>query len=1398
MKPHPSTRRSARNIRKASITLLALFAALSAGAATYTWDTVSGDGATITAGNGTWDLTGSNLVWNNSGANPNVAWAQTNTTTPLHTAIFAGTDTGSKSILIGTDIAANSLTFNNSGYTLSAAAAQTVRLNGDLTVAAGKSTSIGANTTVTRTTTAAFSILGGGTLNIQGAGARVIGNSNNISIGGGTTINVQTGGNFSGPSQMVVGSTAAGGNLLVNGGTVSAGATGTTASSAQNIVLHNLTTAGSSDLTINSGSVINLGTGRASSGESGLRFGSASSTTAAVFATVNLNGGTLTVARVYEGNAGSGLDSTFNFNGGTLKVTTGAGNAANYLDGLNNAFVKEGGAILDTNGVATTVAQVLQHGGAAPTDGGLTKRGTGTLTLIGNNTFTGTTTVDAGTLSLGRSGGTLLDTAAINVNGGTLDVAQADTVGAVTLTSGTISGAGALTGTSYSLKSGNVSSALAGSGIALTKDTGGTVILGGTQSYTGATNVNAGTLQVTGSLTSAISVGSSGTLSGEGSTTGNLTFASGSSFTFDPTTTGPGQHFISGGTINTTAGSGTKINIGLTSAVTSGTGLVVFEGASINTNGTSDFNLTSRGTLSLTATQLLFDYATGSVVWKGSNPTNPSFWDVNTTTQNFTLGGSDNAFFNGDNVTFDDTASSFNVAIQGPSVTAGAIVFNHSSNNYTVSGGAIAGATSTLTKSGTGTLTLTNNNTLAGNTTISGGTLQLGDGVNAAGTVAGAIINNGALILDHGANNLTLANQISGTGSLTQQGDGVITLTGANSYGSTTISSGSLQIGAGSTSGSLGSGAITNNGALIFNRSDAITVANAITGSGTLSKQGSSSLTLSNTNSYSGSTTVTAGALVVAADGALGTAEGSTTVSPNTSVGLSGGITYSTAETIRGSGVGTTAANVGPLVAVQRGFIQSVSGNNTFAGNIEISAAGTSRIGAQDGASLTLSGNITMASGVTGVTPLFRTGLDGDFVTLSGTANNWDGNTVIFSGGTTTGSGLRLGANNALPVNTSVVAGGNSTAAATSLDLAGYNQTLNGLVASNGALHINNSSGTLSTLTLSTITDQSNASVNNKTVIDDGAGSGKVALVKNGTANQTLVGTNTFTGGTTIEAGTLTLGHATDTLANSGAINVSGGTLAIGANSDTVGTVTLTSGGITGSTGVLTAAAYNVQSGTISAKLGGAADFSKSTSGIVTLSGTNTFTGTTNVSGGTLVVDGSISSTATLTVDAPATLRGTGSIASAATINGTLSTADSVSLGNLTFTSSLAVPGTLSLKFDSSTGVFDKVLANGFTATSGILSLTDIAGVPAILVPNSTYTLVDNTSLSSIGGAFTGVSEGASITVGGNTFILSYLGGTGNDLVLTAIPEPASFAALAGLTGLLATSLRRRRGNTRS
>lgn len=132
---------------------------------------------------------------------------------------------------------------------------------------------------------------------------------------------------------------------------------------------------------------------------------------------INLNGGTFTVRSVVGGTGGS----TVNFNGGVLRARSGRDPLLRDLTAVN---VQAGGAIIDTQDFSTTLFQPLLHDSALgdSTDGGLTKRGGGVLTLTSANTYTGDTNVDAGALRLSGAG-SIANSATINVSpGSTLDV----------------------------------------------------------------------------------------------------------------------------------------------------------------------------------------------------------------------------------------------------------------------------------------------------------------------------------------------------------------------------------------------------------------------------------------------------------------------------------------------------------------------------------------------------------------------------------------------------------------------------------------------------------------------------------------------------------------------------------------------------------------------------------------------------------------------------------------------------------------------------------------------------------------------------------------------------------------------------------------------------------------
>ncbi len=163
-----------------------------------------------------------------------------------------------------------------------------------------------------------------------------------------------------------------------------------------------------------------------------------------------------------------------------------------------------------------------------------------------------------------------------------------------------------------------------------------------------------------------------------------------------------------------------------------------------------------------------------------------------------------------------------------------------------------------IVKSGSDELIVTGDNTYSGGTTISGGTLTA-DHADSLGT--GAVANSGVLQVGEGE----LENTLSGSGSLVKTGTGELTLSGDNTYsGGTTITGGTLTA---DHADSLGSGDIANSGVLQVGEGE---LENTLSGSGSLVKTGTGELTLSGDNSYSGDTTIADGTLIAANVNALG------------------------------------------------------------------------------------------------------------------------------------------------------------------------------------------------------------------------------------------------------------------------------------------------------------------------------------------------------------------------------------------------------------------------------------------------------------------------------------------------------------------------------------------------
>lgn len=180
----------------------------------------------------------------------------------------------------------------------------------------------------------------------------------------------QTGGSFTSGSFITVGRyTASTGTVNLSAGTFTSSGALTLGEQGAGT----LNVSGTGTVTVG-GDALYLGSGTVNFGGSG---------------TLNINGGTVIAKQLSGGLEGN---SVVNFNGGLLKAAAGANTA--FVGGLDAVTILSGGARIDTNGQNLTVSQVLTG------SGGFTKSGTGTLTLSAANTYTGPTSVNAGTLSV--------------------------------------------------------------------------------------------------------------------------------------------------------------------------------------------------------------------------------------------------------------------------------------------------------------------------------------------------------------------------------------------------------------------------------------------------------------------------------------------------------------------------------------------------------------------------------------------------------------------------------------------------------------------------------------------------------------------------------------------------------------------------------------------------------------------------------------------------------------------------------------------------------------------------------------------------------------------------------------------------------------------------------------
>ena len=404
-------------------------------------------------------------------------------------------------------------------------------------------------------------------------------------------------------------------------------------------------------------------------------------------------------------------------------------------------------------------------------------------------------------------------------------------------------------------------------------------------------------------------------------------------------------------------------------------------------------------------------------------------------------------------------------------------------------------------------------------------------------TVGGAI--SGSFILtklDLGAVILTAANSHTGTNAIT---GGTLTLSGLGNLGNPannlTLGGGGLDLGGSSqTVGEVSitaaraSGQTITNGNLTGTSYDASnTGGNAIisanllaNGSAGFTKSGAGgTVTLSGNNTYTGATAINGGVINIQNANALGTTAGGTTVENGATLQLQGGLTIAAEPLIVGSGSSTTPV------------LQNVSGDNTWTGTIDTFGALTyarissdtnlltlpNTITGNDAATLVIlqgAGNILVSGKITGPSGLLLSALGAGIRTVSNPANDFSG-VVTLNGGT-----LRLGASGVIPDGTGK--GNVAFGASATFDLNGYSESINGLTSPVSVIAIvdNTATNTTSTLTVGG-NDQTSSYVG---VLRNTGGT--LALTKIGLGTLILTGTNTYTGNTIVNAGTLEIGVA--------------------------------------------------------------------------------------------------------------------------------------------------------------------------------------------------------------------------------------------------------------------------------
>jgi len=996
--------------------------------------------------------------------------------------------------------------------------------------------------------------------------------------------------------------------------------------------------------------------------------------------------------------------------------------------------------------------------GVVSGDGSITKTGAGTLALTGSNTYSGGTTVNAGTLTV------------------TSDANLGATSGALSA----FSGASLATGGYFGF---NRAITLDGSGTTLTNN--GELIIGfggnGWLSLTNGATVSAFNLDMgfnggTGTVdissgsainannviyytsSSTVNVNTGGTLTTSGLTGGGIfnlaggTLRSGSAYTSTQDATLSNASTIDTNNYATTL---SGVLTGSGSLTKSGSGNLTLSGANTYSGGTtvSAGTLTVASDANLGAGAGLLTVTSGATLNTGTNfqtnrtVTLDGFGTTLTTNNGELVIGS--AGIGSLALTNGAAASTYNLTL---AYTGGTGTVDISSgSNVSVSNNTHLGSASSTINLNTGGTLATAGLTGSGTFNLAGGTLR----ANGALTSSLPATLSNASTVDTNGYDTTLSGVLTGTGSLTKSGTGTLTLGGANDYsGGTTISAGTLAIGDGAATGSVASD-IVNNSTLIFNRSDDYTFGSVINGSGEFIHDGFI-LRFDQAQTYTGPTTVKSdGYLILATDVDQGLAA-STTVDIETGGFFDLSNRATTIAGLTGAGKVYSSGGSSGLLTINLANGQS----QTFSGELGSDHPHFSITKAGEG-TLTLTGNNTF-TGTTSIT-------EGTLVIASDTAlgatslfqsDNY-GYLMLDGGTLTTTTTFTINEDRGIELGSS--GGTFDTADATSLTFDSIIEGSGGLTKSGSGVLVLNGANTFAGDTLisaGTLAIGDSDTLQNSTVnlADGSLDLGNLSSVNFGglVGSQNLVLDNDSSAAIALTVGG---NHASTTyagiLSGDGSLNKTGtGNLTLTGNNSYLGSTTITDGTLTGTTSSLPGAILNYAalvfdqstSGTYVNLISGTGTLAKSGSGTVTLTGSNSYTGGTTLNDGTL----SIAADATL---------GTAPVSATAghlTLNGgTLTTTADLSLNTnrgLTFGLN---SGTLEVAVGTTLTYDDSVSGNFTKSGDGTLALTAFNALSSNNINLAAGTL-DWSTVEETGGFFasqTGIISGAGdLIIGSDKF----------------------------------------------